>query len=67
MSEDEKRKKNIVTLFGRPDELVRIKQFCQEEGLYVGRFLVRVAIRHIDEVESERLRKAVNRITKTGD
>jgi len=59
--------KNTIVLSGKDEELETIKQFCQEEGLYLGKFVVRCAIRHIEEVKSERQRKAVNKILEGND
>lgn len=66
MSEEDKtkrkKKSKTVVMFGNADEFDRIKQFCDEEALYMGRFLVRCAIRHIEEVERERIQKELARL-----
>lgn len=56
-----KKKKLIITIFGSAEDVDRIKKFCEEEGLYMGRFLVKTAIRHIEEVAHERIQKQLER------
>ena len=60
--EESKKVKHPVTLFGLAEEIARVKEFCEEEGLYLGRFLLRVAIRHIEDVEHERISKRLERL-----
>ena len=61
MDEEPKKKKLIVTVFGSPEDVDRIKKFCEEEGLYLNRFLIKTALRRIEEVEHERTMKALER------
>lgn len=68
MSENEpvgKRRKHIITIAlsdTQAEEFRSIKKFCEEEGLYMGRFLVRLAMRHIEEVHRERINKELERL-----
>lgn len=65
MRELGKRQKHIVTLSlsdTQVEEFKRIRKFCDEEGFYMGRFLVRLAIRHIEEIERERINKELERL-----
>ena len=55
-------KKNTIVLSGKTEDFERIKKFCEEEGLYMGRWIIRMAIRAIETIESDRTRKAVDRI-----
>lgn len=55
-------KKNTIVLSGKDEDFARIKKFCEDEGLYMGRWIVKTAIRAIEEIEHERTRKAVDRI-----
>lgn len=57
-----KKKQQVISLFGSEDDLAKIKQFCEDEGLYQGRFLVKAALRHIEEVEHERIQKRLERL-----
>ena len=56
--------KHLISLYGNKEDIDAIKQFCDDEGLYMGRFLVRCAIHHIEEIQRDRLDKQLERYKK---
>jgi hypothetical protein len=54
--------REVMMLTATKEELERIRKYCAEEGLYMGRFLARLAIRHIEEVEEQRLKASLDKM-----
>jgi hypothetical protein len=54
--------REMMMISGSKEEIERIKKFCEDEALYMGRFMVRAALRHIEEVERKRLEESLDRM-----